>query len=1204
MDEKRKHDGLVFEILARIISNLSSREEGASRLEYNHESLSPAEFRKRMVVDLTTATWSSPFVVNLLSVLKDVLLADEEQKEILEKAINMMPSLDFSVLPAFVYQILLFSYKNKGEIVIQIAKFFTNQESKIEAHEQDVLRQVQGTVLIHMDVALKQDSALATSFLKTLQKEPWTPSCFMLAFLLALSRSQRHQDQVMKMLMHTITSGIQEEVVNSAHIWADAALKEGRGRRQPIKNVLIATIRRAQHGWQSIVGPLVTLGFTCMETRTKAKTTSHLLRALGSEMLQVTFETHAIVRGDILSHVFSRFTATGSDAPAFIELLAVLIEKYWHQVMESEAKLREAFDYLTFLKPSIGLQLVDAIMPLLQHSKGFQDHLMIVFRKAMFRGDLASRLTAVGGFARWITYAPLDDSLAHDVLMFLNRGLTQQCEVRNIVYGAMEHILPKQTDLVRNVIEMLLEQISRYLPNGAKAINLKACLEGDTVMEPIGSLISAAQKCAQYGKASLEPESTKSRRAFELSDRVELFVSLIEESDLSDFDLDKSSDFSQSHNVALGALLLNSYVVGIEAIIGVVKISEASMGRAITLYKKHAVLLEAMQSSSASGNGDGDGGAAKKRKKAASSTAGAAGGGTSSKLTLPVDKLMGTDEISNLLRSFADPSEQNSIVAQMIRDETEFYQWGIQHLHCIVMAEVGPESAVADLSRSAIATKKAFCNSVGFYIMSEYKRDHVPLKASLMTAECLLCMMDFIDHHSTNPQQELADFLEVCNPIFANSQPPEAQKALQGQLASILTFLGPLLQNSNFKETLLILRLCSVLVRRIRAENLAQLLKETQDLLLFKMDNVATAQALVHLHLEICEKSGAADAAASRLIADLRALKGPMSEEDEEDEPVGVTSGIVGEKTWQLVAMQVLELADRLIGESDWALGVLKGNEASGQFSLSRLRHATYGRFLEAIKILDGLAGTNFGLESSVRDATLKHGTKLIRGLCVLTKTLMQQKHVPLHQFTEVVAMTGKLIAKLYKLFSNQSVEVEGEGDDDDEDDDNKTSMAKRKRVKLARVKKDERIQPMLIYEIERLETSLLKYQKQCKTTLMHDWTRSVERGYQLDMAKAAKLAANMEMEEEEEEEEEQSDDEEQTKRKKKQPPKPQRKKPRDSDPDMPNEATKKPKKRAKKTAEPDEAAEEEKKKRQARAAQKTERVAKARKEIARKVQD
>lgn len=258
----------------------------------------------------------------------------------------------------------------------------------------------------------------------------------------------------MKLLMTMVTSGVEEDVLSSAHVWANGALKHGERPPGEVKSILLEAIVRAQNGWQVwfwsvsfffwkkqtvcffrkvIVQPLISLALACMENKSRNKSLAELLRSLGSQVLESVFRLHDSVQGEILSHIFARIASTGPETPSFIQLLSVLVNKFKHQVMQSELKLREAFEYLTYLKPSVGLQLVDAILPLMTGTKAFQDHLMIVFRKAMFRGDLQSRLTAVGGFARWITFDKLEQEVAYDILGFLNRGLTQQREVRVVV---------------------------------------------------------------------------------------------------------------------------------------------------------------------------------------------------------------------------------------------------------------------------------------------------------------------------------------------------------------------------------------------------------------------------------------------------------------------------------------------------------------------------------------------------------------------------------------------------------------------------------------------------------------------------------------------------------------------------------------------------------------------------------------------------
>jgi hypothetical protein len=89
------------------------------------------------------------------------------------------------------------------------------------------------------------------------------------------------------------------------------------------------------------------------------------------------------------------------------------------------------------------------------------------------------------------------------------------------------------------VMDMLVDQLSRYLPENARKINLKSCVEGDIITEPLGVLLSTAQRCAKLGLARHSPESSTWKRARLLLDRILLLVELAEESELSEFDLDK-----------------------------------------------------------------------------------------------------------------------------------------------------------------------------------------------------------------------------------------------------------------------------------------------------------------------------------------------------------------------------------------------------------------------------------------------------------------------------------------------------------------------------------------------------------------------------------------------------------------------------------------------------------------------------------------
>ena len=53
-------------------------------------------------------------------------------------------------------------------------------------------------------------------------------------------------------------------------------------------------------------------------------------------------------------------------------------------LLESSSKVRETFDYLSYLSPSSADGLLKAIQPLLKLSMSLKDALIVVLRKAMF----------------------------------------------------------------------------------------------------------------------------------------------------------------------------------------------------------------------------------------------------------------------------------------------------------------------------------------------------------------------------------------------------------------------------------------------------------------------------------------------------------------------------------------------------------------------------------------------------------------------------------------------------------------------------------------------------------------------------------------------------------------------------------------------------------------------------------------------------
>ena len=750
------HDGKVFEVLARCMSRLGTQE---GNVELDGESLTRSDFKSQIINRLVESQWSPKFTVNLLSSFRELGLSEEEQKKLSDKGVAMLNEMEEDV-PFLVYQLLLFSPKDKGGLVVSIAQFFEKKERDVRGKNRkdkvEALWQSEGRVLLHVDMALKQDPSLAGAFLKKLQKDSFSLTSFMLAFLLSLSNSARHQDSVMKLLMTSMQSWVQDEFVNSAHEWANEARAEQRS-TEPLDIVLRETVNRAKHGWHAIIQPLMTLAFTFMEAKTKAKKTSDRLKELASDLLIQIFTVHETFQSDVLTQVLSRISTTAAEASVFIELFSKLVKSHPHQIAAFESQLKEAFDYLTYLKPAIGLQLVEAVIPLLVMSKSFQDHLMIVFRKTMFRGDLSSRLTAVGGFARWITLSKsMEESLSHEILGFLNRGLTQQVQVRSLVYASLEGMLRnnlRKIEIQKQVMHMLNDQLDRYIVKDT-VVNLELCLDGDCIMEPIGSLLAVSNRCI-----ALFQSKELSNKDNVIREKVRAFVRNVEDSDIEDYGLDKGCDFSEGTgkaNLAKGSLLLSLYVSCMECIISSDGVSLAEIKRVIRLFKKHSELQMMMQSGGNAALPNNDDGVVKKRKKGAASS----GGGMKKFVPMLVQHL-GLDAVKKLFFALAKPNQDN--VSQLMRDEREFHLWIISHLLQVVSVLFEPSDNAESLGIVSVGDKLEFCDAVGGSVMCEYKRDSGSLNT--VVAEILFAVVGFVVEAAHGDVERVVTFLDIANPL-------------------------------------------------------------------------------------------------------------------------------------------------------------------------------------------------------------------------------------------------------------------------------------------------------------------------------------------------------------------------------------------------------------------------------------------------------
>ncbi|XP_072525777.1 Fanconi anemia group I protein [Salminus brasiliensis] len=536
---------------------------------------------------------------------------------------------------------------------------------EVQTIPQDQLRHVEGTAILHVVFAIRLDHELGREFLKSLKVSQGQPLCpFSIALLLSVARVQRYEEQVFEFLKGAITKNFKDEQV----LHGSKLLQDLLPPCHNISQMILDTVKNSVFGWDHVTQSLVQLGFILMDSfgpkagpfgktteapNTAAKTPSQLACRLGGQVLLESFKMHEPIRGEILEQVLNRLvTKTASPVTHFIELLSNIVMSAPMILLESSSKVTETFDQLSFLPLSTVQGLLKAVQPLLKVSMSLKDALILVLRKAMFSSQLDGRKSAVAGFLLLLKNFRVLGSLASsqcsqaltssqvqadvhsrynsaaneafclEILSSLRRCLGQQADVRLMLYEGFHDVLRRNSQLASSIMHTLLSQLRRYYEpeqDLLPPVKLESCIsaQGDQVFlqEPLAHLLSCTIHCLLWhqslcktARGGLDDEDEEDEEGFqdELHSILESVTRRMIKSELEDFELDKSAEFSMTSSVGVknsiyAVLVMGVYEVLIEFNFIVGNYSKNRFGEVLELFNRYQKLAEILREKSGKG---------------------------------------------------------------------------------------------------------------------------------------------------------------------------------------------------------------------------------------------------------------------------------------------------------------------------------------------------------------------------------------------------------------------------------------------------------------------------------------------------------------------------------------------------------------------------------------------------------------------------
>ncbi|NWI19188.1 FANCI protein, partial [Crypturellus soui] len=632
-------NGKSLELFSTVLTALASSKEC---LAYAKGELNGEEFKKQLINTLCSSKWDPRSVIHLANMFRDVPLTAEELQFVVEKVLRMFSKLDLQEIPPLVYQLLLLSAKGSKKAVLEgIISFFNHldkrQKEEVRAPQSedlevatmplDQLRHVEGTVILHIVSVINLDQDLGEELIKHLkteqQKDPCTALCpFSVALLLSVAVKHRLQEQIFDFLKTSIVRSCKD----LQFLQGSRFLQDLFPQKYDVTAIILEVVENSAFGWDHVTQGLVDLGFSLMESYEPkkpfggkvaetsyglSKTPAQQACRLGASILLETFKVHEPIRSDVLEQVLNRvLTKAASPVSHFIDLLSNIVMSAPLVLQNSSSKVTETFDNLSFLPIDTVQGLLRAVQPLLKVSMSVRDSLILVLQKAIFSRQLDARKAAVAGFLLLLRNFKVLGSLSSsqcsqaigatqvqadvhacynsaaneafclEILGSLRRCLSQQADVRLMLYEGFYDVLRRNSQLASSIMETLLSQIKQYYlpqPDLLPPLKLEGCImaQGDQVFlqEPLAHLLSCIQHCLAWYKSTVhlhqgveddddeEEEDVGFQQNFE--EMLDSVTRRMIKSELEDFELDKSADFSLSSGVGVKNNIYAILVMGI-----------------------------------------------------------------------------------------------------------------------------------------------------------------------------------------------------------------------------------------------------------------------------------------------------------------------------------------------------------------------------------------------------------------------------------------------------------------------------------------------------------------------------------------------------------------------------------------------------------------------------------------------------------------
>eukprot|EP01119_Soliformovum_irregulare_P026267 TRINITY_DN9993_c1_g1_i2.p1 TRINITY_DN9993_c1_g1~~TRINITY_DN9993_c1_g1_i2.p1 ORF type:complete len:1240 (-),score=447.43 TRINITY_DN9993_c1_g1_i2:248-3661(-) len=1095
LEEDQIGTASTFVLLPKALEFITKSENIELTDDDETKKVSSSAYKDKTIANMCSSKWPTSAIPPFIETIRDVPLTEMHVKTIADKVDKELSKVALQDLTALFYQFILLSIQGQRATILKVI-FNHIRDLDEQAHESEdeakkkMLVQMEGTLILQINFAMKQDQILGTEFLKIAKVEIWTP--FIVGILLSLGTIQRFEEKAYSLLKTSILAGFKTSIKSQNPSLVGTAGNLQSQQTQVLSLVLMNVVIASGNGWDNITQSLCAIGFLLMDTPiVKSDGSTQRAVQLGQQVLREIFKLHQIVRSELIEQLLARIVRNSAENSFFIELLTEIIADAPQLLLDSMPKIKEALDYLSFIPQTTAEGLLAAVQPLVYINPSFQDHLILVLRKTVFSREDGARMTAVAGFLLLLGslkhFEPqAAEKLGAEILGFLKRCLSQGPAVREKLYSGLPSILAGNSGLQEYVFDLLLGQFLKYYDKNAAAggspFDFSKCIEpGATiarVSEPIAKLVQSVHLClvATKDPEDLSASQVEATSRIVLQRYMEEICERILKCDLEDFELGGDATiFSPdtpegSHNLEIAILVASVYEVLLDFQVENMEISIEQLQNVLKLFEHQNRIRKAIfEKKSAGKKGDKDEGSPKpkkgKRKKDQDENPDEdeeggkkkAGKKAAPKKKREIPVYIGLTSLNKLVQVYVKDLDELAEIRTSWRSHDDFSNY----LFSTVKTRLSEILQAESEGKKAILREKNFCTRISPLLFAEYKEiyNNGVEEERMVQRKCLESLEISLKFLATtlNPQKELMDlFCRIQNVKPNNSS---FDTVLSHAASEFEEFAMITVGTAQYSEAENCLNIVKIIVSQL-PESEMELHKEWLEKICKEHVAVASfAKSLLKTYLSMPGVS------VRPLIKSIKSQLGPSRDDENWDSAADDPDRLkmVNEHTVAHMIPIILESRDSIVRDAELSLKMTNNSMADDELNTqatvrNELREQIHQRLHDVSGSYYFLA--DCAISGTPADLFVKALTRFYKVMGNVTKDLMNDKDVkemdPPKQYLLLVERISRSLNPMIVRY---------------------IGYVESKQTKIG-LKKSAKTVPNLIYAMEKFEGMLIKYSK------------------------------------------------------------------------------------------------------------------------------